>query len=52
MYISWMIFYFAAECLPSLDGGKVPASQLVVGKILLVLGYSVASSAQGDRDSG
>ena len=44
--------YFATKCLPSLDGGKVLASQLVARKTLVVLGYSVASSAQGDHDSG
>ena len=43
---------FFAECLSSLDGGKVLALQLVAGKILPVLGYSVASSTQGDLDSG
>ena len=44
--------YFVGECLPSLGWGKVLASRLVVGKILLVLGYFVASSSQAVQDSG
>ena len=44
--------HFVSKWSLSLDGGKVPSSKQFARNILLILGYSTASSAQGDRDSG
>ena len=49
---SWSYQDFVTEFLPSLDGGKVLASQLFARKILPVLSDFVASSAREDQDSG
>ena len=51
-FFSWNLLGFVGECLPSLGWGKVLASLQVAGKILLVLSYSTAFLAQGDRDCG